>query len=195
MVYFIKESSGFVKIGFATTETQFKSRLGAARTFCPTEITATYLVEGSRALESKIHDRFCQQRYRAEWFRWDSNIEAYIQTEATHHFPGGTRSMTHKERDSFLEVTNRHLDHPHAIILRVMFHARLTPRQVHKVEIKNGEVILSGKTLELPHNVLSAVINLGRNELVPFTERQLRRIWNEYRPSKELGLFALSNWS
>jgi len=70
-VYFIQDSSGFVKIGWTKN---LKRRFSALRTGNPSVLTVIRTLEGYRALEIWLHEQFSTYRVRGEWFRFDERM-------------------------------------------------------------------------------------------------------------------------
>jgi hypothetical protein len=66
-VYFIRAiGGGAIKIGFSAEP---KNRLGAAQTYSPHKLVLVGSLEGTQALETRLHQRFAAFHLRGEWFR------------------------------------------------------------------------------------------------------------------------------
>ena len=74
LIYFV-ECESFVKIG---TTTDIERRLTALATTNPFECRLIGLIEGGRATERELHERFADFRHKGEWFRLTDVLSAEI---------------------------------------------------------------------------------------------------------------------
>ena len=72
-VYFLRDPTGFVKIGTSINVAQRVAELQAAN---PRELTLVVSIPGDQAVELELHAHFAEHRERGEWFRDAPEIEA-----------------------------------------------------------------------------------------------------------------------
>lgn len=106
-VYFVRRSSGLIKIGFSTTPT---IRLRAIENGLGESIAILAVVEGSRKLERHLHDRFAAGRDVGEWFKSSPDLLRTIDAldAGTYVFDNGDappkpKLNTHQDRYAKLE--------------------------------------------------------------------------------------------
>jgi hypothetical protein len=76
VIYFAQEDSGHIKIGY--TEGEPEARIKSLQTGSPTPITLLLAIEGDRAAENGLHQRFSKHRLCGEWFKPSPEIVSYI---------------------------------------------------------------------------------------------------------------------
>lgn len=74
-VYFVR-AHDFVKIGWTTC---LSMRLDAMSTTMPFEPEVILEIEGGRALEQELHEKFAPYRHRREWFRYEGELKAWVE--------------------------------------------------------------------------------------------------------------------
>jgi hypothetical protein len=75
-VYFIG-GGDWVKIGFAKN---ISRRLEALRTTCPFPLAVLASFPGSEKRERELHNRFSGYRLSGEWFRFEGELKAFVET-------------------------------------------------------------------------------------------------------------------
>ncbi len=75
MIYFIKSSTGLIKIG---TTANVAARLAALRTASPASLSLIGVMDGGAKTEHALHVRFAECRDRGEWFRPDPPLLGFI---------------------------------------------------------------------------------------------------------------------
>ena len=77
-VYFVQaKKMGLIKIGYSTN---VQKRLGALSTGCPDALELLCVVKGDQKLESKVHQKFAEDRVKGEWFNPSPGLLAFIKT-------------------------------------------------------------------------------------------------------------------
>lgn len=78
MIYFIHAAEiGRVKIGYAKYPW---ARLSKMQSDCPCELVLLAFIEGDKIVERSLHQRFADYRHRGEWFTYDGELRAHIET-------------------------------------------------------------------------------------------------------------------
>jgi hypothetical protein len=75
-VYFIG-GGDWIKIGFAKNVSR---RLEALRTTCPFPLTVLASLPGTAKRERELQNRFAAYRLSGEWFRFDGDLKAFVET-------------------------------------------------------------------------------------------------------------------
>lgn len=73
-VYFVKSGS-FVKIGFGSKPYR---RFFQIRMHNPEDVELLAIIEGDKACEGELHQRFDADRHRGEWFRFSPALRDYL---------------------------------------------------------------------------------------------------------------------
>jgi len=78
MIYAIEATGlGFVKIGKSHKP---NSRMAELMTGCPAPLELLAARDWHDDLEWHIHRRFSKSRVHGEWFRWDDDLDGFLQT-------------------------------------------------------------------------------------------------------------------
>ena len=78
MIYFIKDHTGPIKIGY--TSKPIAQRLSALRTNTPNTLTVLKTMRGSQKDEKKLHEQFAHLRLYGEWFSPSAELLQFIET-------------------------------------------------------------------------------------------------------------------
>jgi hypothetical protein len=79
-VYFIEcPANGLIKIGVSRN---VESRLATLSTASPVELRLLGVIDGCRADEDKLHQRFAADRHHGEWFSPSPELSRYIEQNA-----------------------------------------------------------------------------------------------------------------
>jgi hypothetical protein len=80
IVYFLStDDPTKVKIGYSA---KFKHRLRALRTASPADPTVHLTIPGDKRFEAELRERFKADHIRREWFKFSTEIKAFIATAA-----------------------------------------------------------------------------------------------------------------
>ncbi len=74
MIYFIRSNKA-VKIGYSDNPYR---RLADLQVSNSEDLTVLLVITGGRIKEQELHRQFKEQRIRGEWFKFESNIQSYI---------------------------------------------------------------------------------------------------------------------
>ncbi|APL94105.1 hypothetical protein AI27_06475 [Sphingomonas sp. BHC-A] len=75
-VYFLQHgASGPVKVGYSKRP---EKRIATIATSCPDPIVVLAVIDGSHALEQRIHRAFRAHRYRGEWLRPTDEVISFV---------------------------------------------------------------------------------------------------------------------
>ncbi len=75
-VYFIEAvGCNAIKIGFSRNP---ERRMADMQTDCPARLQLLAIKEGTRRLESQVHQAFANLHLRGEWYRGDETLDRYI---------------------------------------------------------------------------------------------------------------------
>jgi hypothetical protein len=78
MIYFLQaEIIGRIKIGYSSRG-RLKSRIDQLRTASPVNLTLLACIEGDRAMERHLHERFAAARVCGEWFHPSATLVRFI---------------------------------------------------------------------------------------------------------------------
>lgn len=78
MIYFIHAPEvNALKIGLTNDHLR---RLCMLQTGSPCELVLLAVIEGGKAQERDLHSRFAAQRTRGEWFSYDGELRAYVES-------------------------------------------------------------------------------------------------------------------
>jgi DNA-binding transcriptional ArsR family regulator len=79
-VYFIRELvSGHVKIGWTSGRPQ--SRLRTLQVAHPHDLVLLGYIPGDKATERALHEKYAHLRLRGEWFRYDDDLRALVESQ------------------------------------------------------------------------------------------------------------------
>lgn len=80
MIYFIKASNGFVKIGYSNKQ-NLNNRLKSIQANSPLKLYVVKIIDGHYQLEKKIHKYFNFKRKHGEWFKLNNNDIDFIKCD------------------------------------------------------------------------------------------------------------------
>jgi hypothetical protein len=76
MIYFVHdEAADLVKIGYSKDPWR---RLNKIQSDCPREVVIAMVIDGDRAAERGLHERFADEHVRGEWFRWSGPVADHV---------------------------------------------------------------------------------------------------------------------
>ena len=77
MIYFIRQSNKFIKIGYSADP---QSRLKELQTGSPSKLHIQAVIDGNTQTEKGLHEMFAHLRAKGEWFRYTDELKWFIRT-------------------------------------------------------------------------------------------------------------------
>ena len=143
MIYFLQpENESLVKIGYTSNP---RLRMSDHQVSNPHKLIMLLLIDGSRKDEKALHNKFVDDKYRAEWFYLSDDIKEFIKSQHDHdkRYDEGL----HRELDE--RVQTKYIRTLHSLNLREMGEKLgMTPQSVKEAEYRELQGTLSIKKLQ-----------------------------------------------